>query len=55
MTNRDNILQELNDLKSSLADACFQNTYQAPVRYFYGLADEILKRVRALKSNTAAD
>ena len=55
MTNRDNILQELNDLKSSLADADFQNTYQAPVGYFDGLADEILKRVRALESTTAAD
>ena len=55
MNKRDNILQELHELKSSLADAGFQNTYQVPAGYFDGLADEILKRVRALESNTAAE
>ena len=55
MTNRENILQELQELKSILADAGFQNTYQVPTGYFDGLADEILKRVRALESTTAEE
>lgn len=55
MTQRDKILQELHDLKSALADAGLQNAYQAPAGYFDGLADEILKRVKALESTTAAE
>ena len=55
MKKRDNILQELQELKSILADTGFQNTYQAPSGYFDGLADEILKRVRALESTTAEE
>ena len=55
MTNRENILQELQELKSILADAGFQNTYQVSTGYFDGLADEILKRVRALESTTAEE
>ncbi|MGZ8558174.1 MAG: hypothetical protein ACXWWC_07575 [Chitinophagaceae bacterium] len=55
MIKRENILQELQELKSSLAGAGFQNTYQAPAGYFDGLADEMLKRVRALESTTAAE
>jgi len=55
MTNRDTILQELQELKSSLPDLAFQNTYQAPAGYFDGLADEILKRVKALDSTTTTE
>ena len=55
MTQRDTILHELLELKSTLADAGFQNIYQAPAGYFEGLADEILKRVKALESATAKE
>jgi hypothetical protein len=55
MTQRNYILQELKELKSILADTGFQNTYQAPAGYFEGLADEILKRVKALESTTATE
>jgi hypothetical protein len=55
MTQRDTILQELQELKSSLADAGFQNVYQVPAGYFDGLADEILKRARALEATTAKE
>ncbi|HKO80999.1 MAG TPA: hypothetical protein VJU78_11420, partial [Chitinophagaceae bacterium] len=53
MTNRDTILQELQQLNSSLGDAAYQNaTYRVPAGYFTGLADEILKRIKALESTT---
>ena len=55
MTQRDNILQELQELKSILADAGFQNVYQAPAGYFDGLANEILNRVRALEATSASE
>lgn len=55
MTQRQNILQELQELKSILADTSFQNPYQAPAGYFDGLADEILNRVKALEASSASD
>lgn len=55
MTQRDNILQELQELKSTLADTGFQNPYQAPAGYFDGLAGEILKRAKALDAITATE
>lgn len=55
MTNRDTILQELQQLNSSLGDVAYQNTYQVPAGYFAGLADEILKRIKALESTTAKE
>ena len=55
MTKRDYILNELHELKSILADGGFQNEYRAPIGYFDGLADEILKRVKALESTNAAE
>lgn len=55
MTHRENILQELKDLKSDLPDSGFQNPYKVPAGYFNGLADEILKRVKALESTSAAE
>lgn len=56
MTNRDTILQELQQLSSSLGNAAYQNaTYQVPAGYFAGLADEILKRIKALESTTAKE
>ena len=55
MTQRENILQELRELKSILADADFQTTYKAPAGYFDGLAEEILNRVRALEATSASE
>jgi len=55
MTNRDTIVQELQELRSSLAESAFQPTYQVPAGYFDGLADEILKRVKALDSTTTTE
>ena len=55
MTQRDTILKELQDLKSILADASFQNPYQAPAGYFDGLADKILNRVRALEATSPSE
>ena len=55
MTERNNILQELQELKSSLANTGFQNPYQVPAGYFDGLADEILNRIRALEATSASE
>ena len=55
MTQRDTILQELRELESNLANAGFQNVYQAPASYFEGLANEILKRIKELESTTAKE
>ena len=56
MTNRDTILQELQQLNCSLDNAVYQNTtYQVPGGYFEGLATEILKRIRALETTTAKE
>jgi hypothetical protein len=55
MTQRDTILQELHELKSSLADAVFQNVYQVPTGYFDGLAAEILKRIKALEATSPTE
>ncbi len=55
MTQRETILLELQELESNLADAGFQNVYQAPAGYFEGLAGEILKRVKALDAITAGE
>ena len=56
MTNRDTILQELQELNSSLGNTSYQNiTYQVPGGYFEGLAAEILKRIKALESTTVKE
>lgn len=55
MTQRDTISQELQELKSILADTGFQNPYQVPAGYFDGLADEILNRVRALETTSPSE
>lgn len=51
MTLRDNILQELSALNSSLAKAPRQNTYTVPEGYFEGLASQLIQRIRAMESN----
>lgn len=55
MTQKDNILQELNELGSSVGKAAGRPTYQVPVGYFEGLADQVMKRVRALDAGTALE
>lgn len=55
MTQRDNILQELRDLKSGLADITLQTTYRVPVGYFDGLADQVMRRIKALESADAVE
>jgi hypothetical protein len=53
MTQRDNILQELKELQSSLANITIQNIYQVPAGYFEGLADQVLRRSKALEAESA--
>lgn len=54
MAQRDNILQELNELQSSLAHISSQNIYQLPAGYFDNLADQVLNRLKALEAETPA-
>ncbi|MBI3138059.1 MAG: hypothetical protein HYZ15_05710 [Sphingobacteriales bacterium] len=55
MTQRDNILQELRDLQSSLAHDGRENVYVVPAGYFEGLAEQVLRRIRATESATAGE
>lgn len=55
MTQRDNILQELNDLNSQLAGQNPLNVYEVPSGYFENLVAEVMKRIKALEANNAAD
>jgi hypothetical protein len=53
MTQRDNILQELRDLQSSLANATVKTGYQVPLGYFEDLGDQVLRRIKALEAESA--
>lgn len=55
MTQRDSILQELRDLHSSLATAAIQQVYSVPDGYFNGLAEQVLRRIRAVEAGNAAE
>jgi hypothetical protein len=55
MTQRDNILQELKELESSLANLPSQNIYTVPTGYFEGLAAQVLNKIKALEAATASD
>ncbi len=55
MTHKDNILRELNELKSMLATVNPQNVYTVPVGYFDGLAVQVLNRIKALEAKNAAE
>jgi len=48
MTQRDNILQELVELNSSLSKVSAENVYHVPAGYFDGLAAFMLKRIKAM-------
>lgn len=55
MTQKENILQELNELKSILATVTPQNVYTIPVGYFDGLAAQVLNRIKALEAKNAVE
>lgn len=55
MTQRDNILEELRELQSSLVNAPVQNVYHVPGGYFEGLTDQLLNRIKALEAENAAE
>jgi hypothetical protein len=55
MSNRVNILQELNDLNSSLAGNNPENVYTVPEGYFNGLANQVLNRIKAFETDDAKD
>lgn len=55
MNNRQNILQELEELKSMLASAVPANCYSVPAGYFQGLAGQVLSRIKALEVTSATD
>lgn len=55
MTQRDNILQELKELQSRLADSTPENIYTLPEGYFDGLADQVMRRIKALETTNAVD
>jgi hypothetical protein len=55
MKQRHNIIQELTELQSVLAPEGYRNVYQAPPSYFDNLADEMLKRVKAMEADSVKD
>lgn len=55
MTQKDYILQELSELKSSLAGIAPKNIYTVPVGYFDGLAEKMLNRIKAMEAGNAAE
>ena len=55
MTQRDNILQELNELNSALAAHNPENIYTVPTGYFEVLAATVLARIKALETSNAAE
>lgn len=54
MTQKDNILQELKELNSSLSAVSNQEVYTVPAGYFEGLAPRVLNRIRALEATDTA-
>lgn len=55
MTQKDNILQELSELKSSLTNVTRENIYTVPVGYFDGLAAQVLSRIKAMEAVTGVE
>ena len=53
MTQRDNILEELKGLGSTLATMHPENPYVVPGGYFEGLLPNILQKIKALDTNDA--
>jgi hypothetical protein len=55
MTNRNTILNELNDIGSILGNYIPQNIYEVPYGYFEGLPTQILNRIKALEATDAKE
>lgn len=55
MAENNNISQELNELGSSLLNAGNQPVYTVPAGYFEGLAEQMLRRIRAIEADSAAE
>lgn len=55
MTQRDNILQELFGLESTLASAAPQNIYEVPDGYFEELANQVLGRIKAIEAKNTEE
>jgi hypothetical protein len=54
MTQKDNILQELQELNSNLINLQ-QNVYTVPAGYFDGLAEQVMSRIKAQEAKDAAE
>jgi hypothetical protein len=50
MTQRANILQELNELGSTLANASLQNVYTVPSGYFESFAGQVMSKIKSSDS-----
>jgi len=55
MTQRNNILQELGELNSSLVNLTPENVYSVPAGYFDGLTETMLNRIKAINAANAVD
>lgn len=55
MTQREHILQELNELKSTLMAHVGLHPYTVPEGYFAGLAEQVMRRIKALDAETATE
>lgn len=55
MTQNNNILQELNELGSSLAEVTPQNIYTVPDGYFDGLAQQVMNRIKLLEAENTEE
>lgn len=53
MTNRNSILNELNEIESTLGNLSPQNLYAVPDGYFEGLPAHIMARIKALEASNA--
>jgi hypothetical protein len=55
MAQRNNILEELRELQSQLANDTVQPAYQVPAGYFEGLAEQVMRRIKALETTNASE
>jgi hypothetical protein len=55
MTQNDNILQELRELKSTLVDIVSQNVYLVPGGYFDNLIETVLTRIKAIEAENSSE
>jgi len=55
MSEKNNILEELRDLNSTLNPLESENIYRVPAGYFEGLAAQVLERIKALETSDPAE